>query len=452
MKPKIFPLNLVLLACVSTTLCAQNNAWPQWRGPLGIGVAPTANPPLKWSETENVKWKVAIPGKGTSTPAVWNDKIFVLAAIPTGKKLEPATPPGGQAADAATQRRGRGEKPSEFYEFALLCLDRANGKTLWKKTAVEAVPHEGHHQDHSFASASPTTDGKFVYAYFGSRGLHCYDFEGNLKWSKDFGDMTTRNGFGEGASPALAKNAIIVVWDDENNDDFIVALDKTTGNELWRKPRNEGTVWTTPLIVDFKGQTQIIVNAKNKIRSYDLANGNEIWSCGGMTDNPIPSPVADEDTVYMVSGFRGAAAMAIQLGHTGDLTGNTNAIRWSYNKNMPYVPSPLLAGDLLYAVKDNGPVLSCFDKETGKIHYEAQRLEGIFGIYASPVAANDRVYVLGRDGTCLVLKKSPTLEILATNKLSDKTDASIAIVGKEMFIRGHQNLYCISEPAQTASR
>jgi outer membrane protein assembly factor BamB len=455
MKPTSCLLSLLAVVLVQAAFAADSqSSWPQWRGPLANGVAPQANPPLQWSETNNIKWKVKIPGSGSATPVVWDDRVFILSAIPTGKKIETPNPPaatptagvtnapaqGGQA-----QRGGGGsEKPSEVHQFVVICLDRKTGNTLWQKVAREEVPHEGHQPDNTYASASPLTDGKLVFAYFGSRGLHCYDFDGNLKWSKDFGHMQTKMGFGEGASPALYGDTIVVYWDDETDNDFIVALDKHTGKELWRKPRNEATGWSTPLIVEYKGKPQVIVNAKGRVRSYDLATGDEIWQCGGQTDNPIPSPVADADTVYVISGFRGAAAYAIGLGHTGDLTGNTNAIRWSYNKNMPYVPSPLLAGDFLYAVKDNAGILSCFDAKTGKPYFEAERLEGIRGIYASPVSAKDRVYILGREGKCVVLKKGPRLEILATNSLDDKTDASIALAGNELFIRGRENLYCIT--------
>jgi outer membrane protein assembly factor BamB len=180
------------------------------------------------------------------------------------------------------------------------------------------------------------------------------------------------------------------------------------------------------------------------VRSYDLDTGKEIWSCAGQTANAIPSPVANADTVYVTSGFRGNALYAFALGKTGDLAG-TDAIRWTHDKNTPYVPSPLLVDDLLYVVANTDAKLSCFDAKTGGVHFEGERLEGIFGIYASPVAAKDRVYVLGREGTCLVLKKGPKLEILATNKLDDKTDASIALVGSELFVRGRENLYCIKE-------
>lgn len=465
---KIAPLSVATFAfafAAYVTVAAPapdaNRNWPQWRGPLANGLAPEAEPPLVWSEDRNVKWKVPIPGRGTSTPIIWGDRVFILTAIAPEKKAEakapapaPAeanpAPPGGEG---ERRRRGgpgggggfgRSEKPTDKYQFVVLCLDRKTGKTLWRKTAREEVPHEGHHSDHGFASGSPVTDGKVLLAYFGSRGLYCYDLDGNLKWEKDFGDMQTRNSFGEGTSPVLHGDTVIVNWDDETDNDFIVALDKRDGKQLWKTPRNDDTGWATPLIVEQGGKLQVIVNATRKVRSYDFATGQELWSCTGQTANAIPTPVADADTVYVTSGFRGSALYAIQLGRTGDLSG-TDAVRWSYNKNTPYVPSPLLVDGMIYTIKGNAGTLSCFDAKTGKPLYEEERLEGVSGVYASLSNAKGRTYVLGRDGTCLVLKQGPKLEILATNKLGEKTDASIALVGKELFIRGHQSLYCIAE-------
>jgi outer membrane protein assembly factor BamB len=405
-----------------------------------------------------VKWKVKLPGKGTATPIVWGDKVFILTAIAGEKQAEAkaaeptvATPaptaPAGGPGEGGRRRGGggfgRGEKPSEMHEFIVLCLDRKTGKTLWQKTAKQEIPHEGHHQDHGFASASPVTDGEVLLAYFGSRGLHCYDMDGNLKWSKDFGDMITRAGFGEGASPALHGNTVIVNWDDETENDFIVALDKRTGKELWRNPRNEPTGWATPFIIEHGGKTQVIVNA-TRVRSYDLATGKELWSCSGIGSNPVPTPVAGGDTVYVMSGHREPKLYAIALGNTGDLTG-TAAVRWSYNKSTPYVPSPVLVGDSLYFIQGNTGKLSAFDIKTGQPHFEAEQLEGIFGTYASLVTTKDRIYVLGREGKCAVLKPGNKVEILATNKLDDRTDASMAIVGNELLIRGKENLYCIAK-------
>lgn len=447
MRPLTFALTLVGLGITLNSVAAPEhlNHWPQWRGPLAIGVAPQADPPLRWSETESVKWKVAVPGFGTSTPILWGNRVFLHTAIATGRKGQ-SQPAGTEAPTGPGRSRGGFgiEPPREVYAFVVLCLDRATGKTLWQKTVRETVPHEGHHRDHGFASASPVTDGEHLLAYFGSRGLHCLDLAGNLKWSTDLGQMRTRNSFGEGSSPALHGNTVVIVWDDETDNDFIVALDKRTGQELWRNPRNEETGWSTPLIVEHGDKPQVIVNAPGKVRSYDLATGKELWSCGGQTANTVPTPVADADTVYVTSGFRGSALFAIALGHTGDLT-DTDAVRWRHTRNTPYVPSPLLVDGLLYLFRENSAALSCFDARTGKAHFEGQRLEGVSGVYASPVSAKDRVYALGRDGTCVVLKKGPALEVLATNKLDDKTDASIALVGRELFVRGHKHLYCLGE-------
>jgi outer membrane protein assembly factor BamB len=432
---------------------ATANDWSQWRGPMNTGVTPEANPPLRWSETENVKWKVAIPGFGTSTPIIRDNQVFILTAIPTGKKPEPQAAAAATTDDAAGQegqggRRGRGgfggePAPDEIYQFVVLSLDRQTGQTLWQKVAREQVPHEGHHQDHGFASASPITDGDVLIVPFGSRGIYGYDLQGNLKWEKDLGDMQTRLGFGEGSSPALHGDTVVVLWDHEGDDDFLVALDKNTGEELWRTPRDERTTWSTPLIVEHNGTTQVIVNAANAVRGYDLATGQQIWQGPALTDNPIPSPVVGDGIVYATSGFRGSALYAIQLGQTGNLEGS-DAIVWSHDRSTPYVPTPLLYDGLLYFVASNNGILSCLDAKTGEPHFDAERLEGIRGIYASPVGAADRVYVLGRDGTCLVLKKGPTLEVLATNKLDDNTDASIALVGRDLFIRGHKTLYCLT--------
>jgi outer membrane protein assembly factor BamB len=410
---------------------AADRFWPQWRGPLGTGAAPLADPPLTWSETNNVKWKTPIPGEGDSTPIVWGDRVFVLSAIATGKKIEsPASP----------------EATNEIYRWVVLCLDRAAGKVLWQKTAREEAPHEGHQPNNTYASASPVTDGTLLLAYFGSRGLHCYDFDGNLKWETNFGQMKTKMGFGEGASPALSGDTVVVNWDTEG-DDFIVALDKQTGRELWRTPRDEATGWSTPLILDCNGQKQVVVNATKKARAYDLATGKEIWSCSGQTVNAIPSPVAADDIVYLTSGFRGSALQAIRLGRAGDLSGS-DAILWSHNRGTPYVSSPLLAGNFLYVLSGNDAILSCFDARSGEVYLDRQRLEAIHSVYASPVSAKDRVYILSREGACVVLTKGPKAGVLAVNKLDDDTghtDASIALVEKEIFLRTPRNLYCITQ-------
>ncbi|MBI5384939.1 MAG: PQQ-like beta-propeller repeat protein [Verrucomicrobia bacterium] len=432
--------------------------WPQWRGPLCNGVAPAGDPPVKWSETNNLRWKTVLPGYGTSTPIIWGNHVFVLSAMEPGRNAPAETPRADAASSAGDRPRGsRGggggfgiEKPTAAARFLVLAYDRASGKLLWQQTACEEVPHEGHHRDHGFASASPVTDGQHVYAYFGSRGLYCYDFAGKLQWSKRLGKMQTRNSFGEGSSPALHGDTLVILFDHEG-DDFIVALDKRTGQELWRQGRDEPTGWTTPLVVSRADRTEVMVSATGKIRSYDFATGQPLWECAGMTANPIPCALVDGGLAYFISGFRGSALLAIKLGRRGDLTG-TDAIAWRHTGNTPYAPSPLLYDGLLYFFSGNDAMLSCLDARTGQPHFKAERLAGIFGMYAAPVGAAGRIYIAGRDGKCAVLKHGPSFELLSFNPLDDRFDASPAVVDRELFLRGHRHLYCIAAPPGEPAR
>ena len=493
MSPKV-TLIVALLANAALGLdpdIKHDEQWPQWRGPKATGVAPNADPPVVWSETKNIRWKVAIPGSGLSTPIIWGDRVYLQTAIPvdqTGDGEEPAlearelplrrridggpdegqrpTPrPGDDAREPDRARRrpdreggppGEGDAPgrrgprggmnqpapTDAYKFTVLALDRQTGKTVWERVVREAVPHEGSHRDGSMAPASPVTDGKHLYAHFGSRGTYCLTLDGQVVWETDLGDMKTRNGFGEGSSPALYGDSLVVNWDHEG-DSFIVALDKTTGRQRWRKERDEVTSWATPLILENGGKPLAVVNGTKRIRAYDLATGDVVWECGGMTTNAIPTPVADDKLVYVLSGFRGDALRAIRYHEAkGDIT-DTPAVAWSFNKGMPYVPSPLLYDDTLYYTDKNRALLSCLDAGTGKSHYDPQRVEGLNNLYASPIGAGGRVYIAGRDGECLVLKKGTSYEVLAVNKLDDVFDASPATVGKELFLRGRGHLYCI---------
>jgi outer membrane protein assembly factor BamB len=338
----------------------------------------------------------------------------------------------------------RSEKPDQVYQFILLCLDRSTGKVLWQQIVREEIPHEGFRAgDGSFASSSAITDGKLVYAYFGSRGLHAFDLNGGRKWEHDFGKLRMKNEFGEGSSPALFGNTIVAVCDQEG-DSFIEALDKNTGVSLWKKPREEHTSWATPLIVDYQGRPQVITDASGKIRSYDLTTGSIVWECAGLTANVIPTPVYSDGVVYCTSGFRGNALLAIKLGGSGDLTGSDSII-WSRNKGTPYVPSPLLFDGRLYLLGGNNGILSSVDAKTGKVLLDAERLADLLGVYASPVAAAQHIYLVGRNGTSVVIKNADKLEVLATNRLDEKFDASPAIAGNELFLRGQDYLYCIAE-------
>jgi outer membrane protein assembly factor BamB len=410
--------------------------WPHWRGPLANGVAPRGNPPIKWDEKTNVKWKTEIPGSGSATPIVWGDRIFVLTAIDTGRPADPAALP---KADPGLQKRTKA--PTTYHQFVVLCIDRHTGQVRWRRTATEQVPHEGHHPTHSYAAGSPTTDGRFLYVSFGSFGLFCYDLDGKLQWQRNVGRMSTRLGWGEAVTPVLHGDTLMVNWDQEVGS-FIVALDARTGKDRWKVDRDEAASWNTPLVVEHQGRTQVIVNGTNLVRSYDLATGEVLWQCGGQTTNAIPSPVADDRFVYCMSGYRGAAAFAIPLDARGDV-GKAGKAAWNFERGTPYVPSPLLVDGRLYFTQANNALLTCLDARTGKPIIDRQRLSGLATLYASPVEAADRIYIADRSGTTLVLKRGDKIEVLATNRLDEGTDASPVIVGKQLFLRAEKHLYCL---------
>jgi outer membrane protein assembly factor BamB len=439
--------------------------WGQWRGPRMDGVAREGNPPVEWSETKNVRWKVALPGLGSSTPVIWKDRLYILAAVPTDGSVPRAPyssaapaggPPGGGPPGSGPPGSGPGggrrggpgggpaAEPQIEQEFTVFAINRADGKVAWKRVARKEAPHEGKQPNNSFASGSAIVDGTHVIAYFGSRGLYCYDMDGKLVWDKDLGDQQTRNNFGEGATPALHGDTLVVTWDHEGQD-FVVALDKKTGKELWRRDRDEPTTWATPLVVEHAGRRQVVTAGTNKVRSYDLETGEQVWEAPGLTPNAIPTPVEHQGVVYVTAGYRGNAARAIKLaGAKGDLAG-TPAIVWQTERDTPYVPSPLLYQGVLYLVKSNSGVLSALDGATGQTLYGPQRLEGVAEIYASPLGAAGRVYVVGRDGNTLVLEGGREYKVLAKNSLDDGFDASPVVVGDEMYLRGYRALYRISK-------
>ncbi len=398
-------------------------SWPQFRGPTADGCAAEASPPTTWSERKNVRWKVEIPGRGLSTPIVWGDRIFVLSAIATG-------------ADPLS--------PSQPFEFVVVCLDRKTGKTIWRRVAVEVTPLEGIHKTASYATPTPVTDGKHVYASFGSRGIFCFDLDGNPKWKRDLGDKTIRRRFGEGTSIVLHGDALVQLWDHEGQSS-IHCLDAATGESRWSVDRTEATTWNTPLIVEHEGVTQVIANGR-RVRSYDLATGKVLWELGGeKRRNPIPAPVTRDGVVYLATGAKGAAVTAIPLSARGKLTAR-DAL-WQGGAAGPELASPLLYGDKLYLTKDRTSTLSVLDIATGKAHYEGARVPGVKSMYASLAGGGGKVFITGRSGTTVVVEHGTSFKILATNTLGEPIDSSPVLVGDELFLRGRRHLYCISEGA-----
>ena len=410
---------VALLAGVVAETSAEipGNRWAHWRGPLGTGEAPTATPPLEFGVEKNVRWKVEIPGSGSSSPVVWDDRVFVTTGV--------------QKADGQT------------WSFHLFCFDRGSGKQLWEQTAVEAVPHEGTHQTNTFASASPCTDGEHVYASFGSRGLFCYTLDGELVWSRDFGDMTIRRGFGEGSSPTLVDDLVIMPWDHEGPS-MLYALNKKTGETVWETPRDEPTCWATPLVAaSSSGELQVVMNGQTAARGYDLKTGKELWRCGGQTERPCASAVAEGGVVYVMSGFRGAFAGAFDLERRGDLAGS-KAVLWSLSRDTPDVASPLLTDGKLYFYKEKTGLLTCVEAATGEPIYETQRIPGIGRTYASPTAANGHIYLTDRGGVITVITTGANPQVVASNDMGEGVDATPAADGNDLFIRGERHLFCVS--------
>jgi outer membrane protein assembly factor BamB len=429
--------HIAFIACFYLITCPANAEWLQWRGPNFNGSAPNAKPVTEWSATKNVRWKLEIPGKGSGTPAITGDDLFVVTALDTGKK-----PSGADPAKAHRQERA----PDTLHQFIVLCIDRKSGKEKWKKIVAELVPHSGHHGDHFYASASPITDGKHVWAHFGSRGTYCLTVKGDLVWSRtDLGFMVLRGAFGDGSSPALHGDTLVIPWDTEDGNSYIVALDKMTGKTKWKKTRDQISSWATPLIVEHEGRPIVIQNGVGFARAYELKDGEEIWRAGGQTTRPIPTPVYHEGMVFIGSGHRGSFLGAYKLdGAKGDITGSGNEV-WTLGKNTPDVPSPLLSGGRLYFHAGRDGILSCVDAKSGKPHYIRQRVSGLRNVYSSPVAADGFVFLTGRDGKTVVIKDGPKFEIVATNDLGEPVDASFVMVGDALYIRAAEHLYCIGE-------
>ncbi|HBC86011.1 MAG TPA: hypothetical protein DCZ94_03565 [Lentisphaeria bacterium] len=431
-----------ILAMTAGAADAPVSDWPQWRGPTATGEAsPDANPPVSWSEESNIAWKTAIPGSGRSSPIIWKDRIFITTALPTATAVDPEKVKAAVNDIPEFARKGA-HVPDKVLQFMVMALKRSDGSVLWQKTVCEQAPLAGTHADGSWASGSPITDGELLYAYFGSYGLYVMTLDGEIKWSKNLGAFKTRANFGEGVSPVFCGDLLIINQDFEGAS-FIVALDRKSGEEKWRVKRDEATSWATPLVIQQGDKKQIVVSATKRIRSYNPADGSVLWEIGGMTANVIPCPLTDGNLVFCMSGFRGNALLAIKLAAaSGDLTGKAEAVAWECKKETPYVPSPVLSGGLLYYIKTNDGFLTCADAATGKVQY-ASKLENIKNVFASPVAAGGNLYVPGKDGLTVVLKLGPKFEVLSSNKLDDGIIASPAVAGKELFIRGYKNLYCI---------
>lgn len=397
--------------------------WRQWRGPTNNGVA-EGDAPLNFSDTEKVKWRVKIPGKGHSTPLISGGTMYLTTSVESGTATESGS--------------------LSKHDFLLLALDTMTGKEIWRRTAVSTSPHEGYHRRYgSFASNSPVTDGEVLIANFGSRGVYAYDLDGKLLWKKDLGKLYMRNAFGEGIAPVLHGDSL-VIQNDHEGESYIVVLDKNSGKELWRAERDELSSWPQPIVVEYEGQKQLVTSA-TRVRSYDLESGDLIWEAGGLGGNAIPAVInVDNEMVIAMTGWRGANLLAIRLGGKGDITDDTDYIKWTNQRGNSYTASPVLHDGILYFLTDRG-MISAFDAVSGKVHYSQQRLPGTYSFKASPVAANGKLYLASEQGDVIVLRMGTSYEVLAVNNMGDEMFVSSPIIHDgNLYLRSQDDLFCIS--------
>ncbi|HEV3204702.1 MAG TPA: PQQ-binding-like beta-propeller repeat protein [Gemmataceae bacterium] len=420
--------------------------WPQFRGSKALGISEEANLPDAWSTNQNVVWKSEIPGRGWSSPIVWDEKIFVTSVINEGKY---------ETAKKGLYFGGDRLKPSpDVHRWMVYCLDFQTGKIAWEKMVHKGVPEITHHIKNSLASETPVSDGKRVYAYFGNLGVFCFDLNGKELWSKKLGSYRTRFGWGTAASPVLHKDRLYVVNDNEENS-FLICLDAATGKEIWKVDRDEKSNWATPFIWENGQRTEIVTPGSGKVRAYDL-EGKLLWEFSGMSPITIATPFTANGYLYISSGYVMSPqrpVYAIRPGASGDISlkgedTNNQYIAWFQKQAAPYNPSPLVYGDYLYVLKDRG-FFSCLEAKTGKEVYKDQRIgPGANSFTSSPWAYDGKIFCLSEDGDTFVLQAGPEFKLLGKNSLDELCMATPALSQGSLFIRTESKLYRIQKGAK----
>ncbi len=430
-------------------------SWPQFRGPGGKGIATTPELPDVWGADEKIAWKVKVPGTAWSQPIVWAETIVITCAV-TDDQPKPAGNQSG-AGDVAfsfsdVRKRGigailhGGDPPDAVYHWRIMCLDGRSGKTLWEREPHTGRPSIPIHRSNTYASETPVTDGERIIAYFGMTGVFCYDMQGKLLWSKDLGTHPMQFGWGTGGSPTLHGNNVFVQCDNETSS-FLVALDKCTGDEVWRVARDEKSNWATPFVWKNESRTELVTAGGKKARSYDPTSGELLWevACSGRS---AATPVADGQRVYLGATDRlmgrSGTLIAIRAGASGNIPPDdeNEFVAWSAPRAAPQIASPLLYDNCLYMLGQHNGIIRCVDAITGQQHYR-QRLPGAHGFTSSPWACDGKVFCLDEAGQTFVLKAGSSLEVLGVNSLDEMFWSSPAIMGDRLLLRGVEHLYCI---------
>jgi outer membrane protein assembly factor BamB len=428
---RVFPFIATIALALTTPVLAQQD-WPQFRGPDGQGHATAPDVPLQWSETQNVRWKAPVPGRGWSSPVVSNGRIWVTTATTEDGS--------GQAPAARASGGGAPRALKEEVSLRALAFDLETGRELVNVEVFRVKYPRAINEKNSRASATPVLDGDRVYVHFGADGTAALTTTGEVVWKAQFAYESQHGG---GGSPIVFGDLLIFNCDG-SSDAFVVALDKATGKVRWKTDRRQPAdqAYTTPLAIRVGDKDQIVSVGAYRAAAYDPQSGKEIWRVGyadGFSN--VPRPVYGHGLVYIATGFQQPTLIAVRADGTGDVTGSH--VAWTLRRAAPLTPSPLLVGDELYIVSDSG-IASCLDAKTGTLHWQ-KRLDG--GFSASPLLAAGRIYFLSEQGTATVIKPSKTFEPLATNTIDGITLASIAVSDGNMIIRSERQLYCIAGPA-----
>lgn len=420
--------------------------WPSFRGPEASGISDGQNLPDRWDPKtgENILWRTAIPGLAHSSPVVWGNRVFVTSAVSSDAK---ATFRPGLYGD------GDASKDRSVHRWMLYAIDKKNGKVVWEKLAHQGEPIEKRHIKSTYANSSPATDGRIVVAWFGSHGVHAYDFNGRFLWKVDLGrldlgayDIPSYE-WGPASSPIIWNNLVILQVDTQA-DSFLLALDASTGQTVWKTDREEIPSWGTPTIATTSAGPVLVTNASNFIRGYDPKTGKELWRLGGSSKITAPTPVFAEDLFVVVSG-RGPERpiFVIRPNARGDVTlsngqKSNDAIVWSMTGRGSYMPSPLAYNGTLYVLANNG-TFDAYNLKTGTELYR-QRLPLIgSGFSASPIAADGKIYLSNEDGEMLVIAAGEKFNHISTNSMGELLMATPALSEGVMYVRSSSSLFAI---------
>jgi outer membrane protein assembly factor BamB len=448
-------ISVLAIAVIATPAALAAANWPQWRGPDGQGISTETDLPMEWQAAaspdgaraesgsggrgKNIAWKTPLPGRGHSSPIVWDTHVFLTTAIEGDVLPGAAAPVHMLEGKEFVHPDSLGADRKHTYKVIALALD--TGRIAWEQVAYEGPVYDGRHKASSYASPTPVTDGKLVYAYFGSEGIYAYDFNGKLAWKADVGDIKTL-GMGTSTSPVLFGNLVILQCDEDNGEQsFIVALDKKTGKQVWKTPRQVQVSWSTPVLVQASGRTELVTNGSELIIAYDPKTGKELWRSKGVDSNAIHTPLVGHGLVIVTAGYPAKRVIAIRPGGNGDVSG-TDRIAWSYEKGTAYVTSPILYGDYVYLVSDGG-VLTCLDAKTGAVKYEGGRPPEPGRYMGSPIAYGGHIFLTSNDGDTHVIKAGPAYEVVRTNTVDEPVFASLAPSQGRVLIRAQGNLYCV---------